>query len=220
MSGDGSTFSAHRHKPLDEKQQFRRAIQALREGGIVAMPTDTVYGLITVASNSAAVDRVYDAKARDPAQPMPLFVGDIEQAAIIVELNDAARRLAERFWPGALTIVLPRKASFRTRAAAGGETIGVRAPADPLLREMAQQLGPLTGTSANLAGREECHDAAAVRAQLGDRVDCIVDAAPLATGKPSTIVDLTDGRHARVLREGDITKAMLADALAGIADVS
>jgi L-threonylcarbamoyladenylate synthase len=204
---------------LDEKEQFRRAIQALRDSGVIAVPTDTVYGLLAVAADAAAVDRAYQAKQRDPDQPMPILVGSVEQAEIIADFNDAARLLAGRFWPGALTLVLPKKASYRTRAAAGGDTIGVRAPADPLLREMAEQLGPLTGTSANIAGREECHTADEVRAQLGDDVDFIVDAAPVATGRPSTIADCTEPAHVRVLREGDITREMLRDALAGVADV-
>jgi L-threonylcarbamoyladenylate synthase len=204
---------------LDEKEQFRRAIKALRDSGVIAVPTDTVYGLLAVAADTAAVDRAYQAKQRDPDQPMPIFVGSVEQAEIVADFNDAARLLAGRFWPGALTLVLPKKPSYRTRAAAGGDTIGVRAPADPLLREMAEQLGPLTGTSANIAGREECHTAAEVRAQLGDAVDFIVDAAPVATGKPSTIADCTQPAMVRILREGDITRDMLRDALAGIADV-
>lgn len=205
---------------MDEKEQFRHAIEVLRQGGIVAMPTDTVYGLIAVASDSAAVDRVYQAKVRDPAQPLPLFVGSIEQAELVAEMNAPARLLVSLYWPGALTIVLPKRATFRTRAAAGGDTIGVRAPADQLLREIALQLGPLTGTSANIAGREETHDAAGATEQLGDVVDFIVDAAPLATGRPSTIVDVTDPTRVRVLREGEITRDMLRDALAGAAEVS
>jgi len=194
---------------LDEKEQFRHAIDVLRQGGIVAMPTDTVYGLIAVASDAAAVDRVYQAKGRDPTQPLPLFVGSLEQADLVVEMNATARLLASLFWPGALTLVLPKRPGFRTRAAAGGDTIGVRAPADPLLREIALELGPLTGTSANLAGREETHDAVAVRAQLGDVIDFIVDAAPVSTSKPSTILDATDPAHIRVLREGEITRDTL-----------
>ncbi|MEX2225513.1 MAG: L-threonylcarbamoyladenylate synthase [Dehalococcoidia bacterium] len=204
---------------MDEKEQFRHAIDVLRQGGIVAMPTDTVYGLIAVASDSAAVDRVYQAKVRDPVQPMPLFVGSLEQAELIAGMNATSRLLASLFWPGALTLVLPGQTTFRTRAAAGGDTIAVRAPADQLLREIALQLGPLTGTSANIAGREETHDAAAAREQLGDVVDFVVDAAPVATSKPSTIVDVTDPAQVRVLREGEITREMLRDALAGAAEV-
>jgi L-threonylcarbamoyladenylate synthase len=204
---------------LDEKEQYRHAFQVLREGGVVAVPTDTVFGLIAVAADSGAVQRVYDAKERDPAQALPVFVGSVEQADIIGEMNVASHRLAAVFWPGALTLVVRKKATFTTRAAAGEDTIAIRVPADPVLREFALQLGPLTGTSANLAGYDECHDAAQVRTQIGDRIDFIVDAAPLATGKPSTIVDVTQTTTARILREGEITRDAIADALAGIAAV-
>jgi L-threonylcarbamoyladenylate synthase len=204
---------------LSENQQFRAALRVLREGGVVALPTDTLYGLVAVAADTAAVERVYEIKRRDPAQPMPLFVASIEQAALIVEVNDAARLLAGRFWPGALTIVLRKLPAYETRAVAGGGTAGVRAPADAFLREAASQLGPLTGTSANIAGREECHTAAEVRAQLGDEVDLIVDAPVDAAGTPSTIVDGADPSAVRVLRIGAIAREAIADALAGVASV-
>lgn len=212
-----STISDNRHKHLDENEQYRKAIAVLRVGGIVAVPTDTVYGLVAVAADRGAVERVYETKTRDPAQPMPLFVASIAQAELIAEMTPVARRLAERFWPGALTIVLKTKPAYVTRAAAGGDTVGLRVPAEPFLREAARQLGPLTGTSANIAGREECHSAAEVRAQFGDAVDLIVDAAVAATGQPSTVVDCTDPARVRVVREGAIGRAALADALAGAA---
>lgn len=202
---------------MDENEQYRRVVHVLREGGVVAVPTDTVYALIAVASDRAAVERVYEIKGRDPAQPMPLFVGSVEQAELVVEFNDAARRLAARFWPGALTIVLRSKPPFATRAAAGGDTIGVRVPADPFLREAARQLGPLTGTSANIAGREECRTAGDVRAQLGDAVDLIVDAPVAADARPSTVVDCSDPAAVRVLREGAIGRDAIAEVLAGVA---
>jgi len=197
------------------RQHYERARDVLREGGLVALPTDTVYGLCAVAADGAAVERLYEVKARDPKQPLPLFVGSTEQARLIVEVNDVAEALASKFWPGALTIVLRRKPAFETRAAAGGETLGVRVPDDPLLRELALELGPITGTSANVAGREECHTAAEVRAQLGDAVDLIVDAPIAASGKPSTIVDCSDPAKLRVLREGAIDRGAIDAALAG-----
>ncbi len=202
---------------MGENEQYRRAFEALRAGGVVALPTDTVYGLIAVAADDAAVERVYEIKARDPAQAMPVFVGSVDQAELIAEMTDAARRLAGAFWPGALTIVMRAKPSFTTRAAAGGETIGVRVPNDPFLREAASQLGPLTGTSANIAGREECHTAAEVRAQLGDAVDVIVDAPVRANGTPSTVVDCSEPAAVRIVREGAIGRDAIADALAGVA---
>ncbi|HYM14790.1 MAG TPA: L-threonylcarbamoyladenylate synthase [Dehalococcoidia bacterium] len=202
---------------MHENEQYHRAIDVLRQGGIVALPTDTVYGLVAVAADRAAVQRVYHAKVRDPAQPMPLFVASIEQAELIADLNDAARVLAGKFWPGALTIVVSKKPDYETRAAAGASTVGLRIPADPFLREAARQLGPLTGTSANIAGREECHTAAQVRAQLAGAVDLIVDAPVAASGTPSTVVDCSRPGGVRILREGTVSRAALAAALAGVA---
>ena len=205
---------------MDENEQYRRAVDVLRQGGVVAVPTDTVYGLVAVAADRAAVDRVYEIKTRDPAQPLPLFVASAEQAGLIAELNAAARALAAKFWPGALTIVVPKRPAYETRAVAGGDSVGVRVPADPFLREAARQLGPLTGTSANLAGRDECRTATDVRAQLGDAIDLIVDAPVAATGMPSTVVDCTDPSRVRILREGAVPRDAIAAALAGIAQVS
>ena len=197
--------------PHDINEKYRHAIDVLRQGGIVALPTDTVYGLCAVAADAAAVERIYDTKVRRPDQALPIFVASIEQAAIVVDVNDVAHTLMQNFWPGALTIVLPKRPAYNTRAAAGGDTIAVRAPGDPVLREITLQLGPITGTSANIAGREECHTAASVRAQLGDAVDFIVDAPIDAAGVPSTIVDCTaaDG-SVRVLREGAISRDAIA----------
>lgn len=192
---------------MSTKEQYRHATDVLRGGGLVAMPTDTVFGLIAVAADDAAVHRLYDVKQRDLTQALPLFVGSVEQCRLIAEANGVSDALAAAFWPGALTIVLPKRASYRTRAAAGGDTIAVRVPGDPVLREMAQQLGPLTGTSANRSGQPECHTAAEVRAQLGDDVDLIVDAPIDATGVPSTIVDCTDAAAVRIIRAGAIEPA-------------
>ena len=205
---------------MDIKQQYRDAVEVLRSGGIVALPTDTVFGLCAVAADRAAVERVYDAKARDPKQAMPLFVASIEQAELIAEMNDVARRLAARFWPGALTIVVRKKRGYKSRALAGGDTIAIRAPGDAAIREMAAQLGPLTGTSANIAGHEECHTAEDVREQLGDAVDLIIDAPVAAAAEPSTIVDCTNERSLRVLRNGAISRETIASALAGAVTLS
>lgn len=195
------------------KQQYRDAIEALRQGGVVALPTDTVYGLCAVAANPVAVRRLYEIKRRPPDQPLPVFVGSIEQARIVAEVHEVAERLMQRFWPGALTIVLPKKPSYRTLAAAGTDTIGVRQPADVVLCEIALQLGPITSTSANVSGQPECRTADEVRAQLGDAVDVIVESPLPGTAAPSTVVDATDSAVLRVLREGEITAAALREYL-------
>jgi L-threonylcarbamoyladenylate synthase len=204
---------------LSSEEQYRQATIELRGGGVVALPTDTVYGLCALAADGVAVDRIYAIKQRRPDQAMPVFVASVEQAETICEWNPTAGALADRFWPGALTIVLPKKLSFPTRAAAGESTIGVRAPGDARLRELAAALGPLTGTSANIAGREECRTAAEVRAQLGDQIDFVVDAPIDATGVPSTIVDCSAPGIVRVLREGGIDRDAIAETVAGLASV-
>ncbi len=177
-----------------------------------------MYGLCARAADDGAVQRLLDIKRRPAGQALPLFVAGIDQAALIVELTTPARVLAARFWPGALTLVLPRRPSFRTLAAAGA-TVGVRAPADPVLRELAAELGPLTGTSANRHGRPETHSAADARAQLGDDVDLIVDAPLPATGVASTVVDCSGERTVRILREGAVARDELARALVGVAEI-
>lgn len=202
----------------DGRAQYRSALGVLRSGGVVAAPTDTVFGLIALATDAAAVERVFDIKGRDDGKPLPLFVGSVEQAAPVAELMPAAEALARRFWPGALTLVVRKRASFETRAAAAGDTIGLRAPDDAFLLEAALQLGPLTATSANLAGQPECRTAREVRAQLGQSLDFIVDAPVGTAGKPSTVVDCT-GSEVIVLREGAIPREAIAEALAGVAAV-
>jgi L-threonylcarbamoyladenylate synthase len=204
---------------LNQNEQYGRALEVLRDGGVVALPTDTVFGLAAIATDGAAVQRVLDIKGRDAANPMPLFVGSVEQAQLVAELTAPASVLAARFWPGALTIVVPKRPEFRT-AAVPGATVGLRAPADPVLREMAAQLGPLTGTSANRSGAPAARSAAEARAALNGDVDLIVDASLPATGVASTVVDCTDERAVRIVREGAVSRADIERALAGVADVA
>ena len=200
-----------------EKRQYRKAIEALAAGGLVALPTDTVYGLCAVAADAAAVRRLYDVKSRPADQPLPLLVASVEQAELVAEMNDGARALAAAFWPGALTIVLRRRSSYRTLAAGGGDTIGVRVPDDPAIREIAAQLGPLTGTSANRSGAEEARSAREVATQLGVDVDLIVDAGIHGNRLTSTVVDCSEPGVVRIVREGAIGREVIVDALAGLA---
>jgi L-threonylcarbamoyladenylate synthase len=201
-----------------EAGEYEAAWGSLHGGGIVALPTDTVYGLCARAGDPAAVERIYAIKQRDPSQAMPIFVASRAQSETIGMMNDAARILAAAFWPGALTIVVRKQPSYDSRALAGGDTVALRVPGDERLRRLCEEVGPLTGTSANIAGREECHTAAEVRAQLGDAgapgVDLIVDAAVDAAGRPSTIVDCTQDPPA-ILRHGAIAEEQIRAVLRG-----
>lgn len=194
--------------------------RALLDGAIIAMPTDTVYGLVAVAADAAAVARLYALKQRPQGQPLPLFVGSVDQAREIVAFTAPAEALARAYWPGALTIVLRRNGSYATLAAAGGETLGVRVPDDALLRQLCLRAGPLTGTSANRSGAPPARSAAEVRAAFGDSVPLVLEGSVRDAAEPSTVLDCTDARRVRIVRRGAVPQDAIAGTLAGVARVS
>ena len=171
----------------------RRALHALRAGGLVAFPTDTYYALGAAATDEAAVARVFAVKRRPPGEPLPLLVADRAQwRGLVAELPDIALRLADRFWPGALTIVCRRAASVLLMLAGGGETIGVRQPGHPVALGLCQALGvPVVGTSANTHGMPSPITALQVALDLGSGVDLILDGGRCPLAQPSTVVDVT-----------------------------
>jgi L-threonylcarbamoyladenylate synthase len=172
-----------------------------------------LYALAAVATDPAAVARVFEIKGREGAKPLPLFVSGVAMAERAGVLDQRARQLAMRFWPGALTIVVAKQPRFESEALAGGETIALRAPdheaALGVLRALDQ---PITGTSANLSGGPDPDTANEVQRQLGDRLDLIVDAGPCRVGVSSTIVDCTGG-ELKVLRLGAISEDEIRTAL-------
>ncbi|MCH8026137.1 MAG: threonylcarbamoyl-AMP synthase [Chloroflexi bacterium] len=186
----------------------QRAVDILRGGGLVAYPTDTVYGLAALPGNEQAVARLFEAKRRDPDQPTPLLIASEEMvAAIAASVSNEAEALMAAFWPGALTIILAKAQTFRSRAVE--ETVGLRVPDHPLPRELSRLLGsPITGTSANIAGSPEPLTADDVRAQLGDTVDLVIDGGRCPGGRPSTVVDCTESPP-RIVRQGAISEAEL-----------
>ena len=193
---------------------LERAVCRLQEGGLVAFPTDTLYGLGAVASHEEAVRRLFAAKQRPLDRPLPILIESAEAVdAMAAEVPPAARRLMDAFWPGGLTLVLRRHCGFLSLALGGGDTVAVRVPAHPVALELLRRLGePLTGTSANLSGRPGPKTAQEVRSQLGDRVDLIVDGGPCPGGVESTVVDCTVDPP-RVLREGAVAATRVATAL-------
>ena len=189
------------------------AVARLREGGVVALPTDTLYALVALARDAAAVDRVFAIKGREPGKPLPLFVDSIEMADAIAFVTHAARRLASRFWPGALTLVLHKRPGFDSEALTGGDTVALRVPDSDVILHAVRALGePVTATSANLSGGPDPDTAAQVRRQLGDLVDLVVDAGPCPIAAPSTIVDCTTDEP-RILRPGAIPDPQIHAAL-------
>ncbi len=192
------------------------ALAVLRRGGLVAMPTDTVYGLGVALDAPDGLARLFAAKDRPLDKAVVLLVSDAEQAAEIGVMTPAARALADRFWPGGLTLVLAQAPAGRLpEVLTGGKrTIGVRLPAHDCPRRLARALGPLPVTSANLSGHPDALDAGAVLAQLGDRIDLVLDGGTAGGGVPSTVVDCS-AAEPRVLREGAVEMESLFDALAG-----
>jgi len=190
------------------------AAAVLRSGGLVALPTDTLYALSALASDAMAVQRVFDLKGREAAKALPLFVSGAAMAERIAVLDGRARRLAARFWPGQLTIVVRKLPSFDSLALGGGETVALRSPDHPLALELLRALGePITATSANRSGRPDPVTAADVSHQLGDAVDLIIDGGACRGGVSSTIVDCS-GTEVVVLRAGAVAEAAVRAALA------
>ncbi len=182
------------------------AVALLRQGMLVCYPTDTVYGLGARAGSDEAVRRLYAVKDRPPDKPLPLLLPDPEEASWVAEVSPLARSLMNRFWPGALTIVMAKAPGFRSRALAGRDTIALRVPDHALVREIVRQLGePITGTSANRTSAPPPVSAAEAAFGLGDAVELVIDGGRSASRVESTVVDVSEG-VVRLLREGAVRR--------------
>jgi L-threonylcarbamoyladenylate synthase len=190
----------------DTQQQIEKGIAILRHGGLVAFPTDTVYGLGAGMTLPQAVARVYAVKARPPGMALPLLVANTAQISEVAQrIPSVAWHLIERFLPGALTIVLPKSEAVPPIVSGGGGTVAVRIPAHPIPIALIKGLGaPIIGTSANLSGHPSPLTAEEVYSQLGDKVDLIIDGGQ-CVGQESTIVDVT-GETPVILRAGAISR--------------
>lgn len=200
---------------------IERAADVLRRGGLVAFPTETVYGLGADALNAAAVQRIFDAKGRPPTNPLIVHVRDVAVAQALADAwPPTAQHLAEQFWPGPLTLVLNKNESVPAITTAGGETIALRVPAHPVALELLRAADvPIAAPSANRSTRVSPTTADHVRAGLGARVDLILDAGPTSGGIESTVLDLTTALP-RVLRLGLVTPEALESALGAVIEVA
>lgn len=195
-------------------------MRALRAGGLVAYPTDTVYGLGTDAFRAASVARLYEVKHRPRYMPLPLLIADLEQLERIAgSVSPVVAGLAQRLWPGAVTLVLRKSSAVPDIVTAGSDKVGVRLPQHPIPVFLARSLGrPLTGTSANVSGRPSCRTAACVREQFAEGpegVDLIIDGGECPGGIESTVVDVT-GVAPNILREGAVSKDVILKAFAEV----
>jgi L-threonylcarbamoyladenylate synthase len=198
----------------DDTRGRALAVDVLRAGGVVALPTDTVYGIAVALDTPGGVERLFHVKQRPPDKGIALLLGSAAQAEVVGHMSPAATALAEACWPGGLTLVIRQHQEVALPAAlTGGErTAGVRLPDHPAPRALADALGPLPTTSANVSGHPEAADAAEILALLGDGIDLILDGGPARGGPASTVVDCT-GAIPVVARAGAVPVERLADVL-------
>jgi L-threonylcarbamoyladenylate synthase len=190
------------------------AVRLLRQGELICYPTDTVYGLGAAARNGEAVRRVFAVKGRPPDKAMPLLIAAAGEASGLADVTPTARALMERFWPGALTIVMRKAEAYRSLALGGQSTVALRVPDHPLTQEIIRRLGePVTGTSANLASASPPVSAVEAEAAIGDMVSLVVDGGACTRGRESTVVDIT-GATPRIVRQGAVGRAEIEDLLA------
>jgi len=201
---------------------IRGGAASLTNGGLVAFPTETVYGLGADACNDQAVADIFAAKKRPQFNPLIVHVKDLDSAQRYAEFDDRARSLAARYWPGPLTLVLPRRADcgLSLLVSAGLDTVALRVPAQFTAQALLAAFdGPIAAPSANLSGAVSPTRAEDVEESLGDVVDLIIDDGPCSIGLESTVVDLT-GETLGILRHGAITQEMLEAEFGVVADAS
>ncbi len=198
--------------PIDHPDAISMATALIHSGGVIAFPTDTVYGIGVSAFQENAIEKIYQVKGRSTLKAIPILMGDPGNAdQITPPLSAAVKNLTEVFWPGALTLVLPLLSSLPENLSPT-PTIGLRVPDHKFTQALLRETGPLATTSANLSGEPSALTAAEVQAQLGSRVDLILDGGQSPGGRASTVLDCTTDKPV-VLREGPLTWTVIQAAL-------
>jgi L-threonylcarbamoyladenylate synthase len=190
-----------------EERILSKAVEILANGGIIAYPTETFYGLGADATNEKAIEKIFATKGRDFKNPISLIIGHTDDVyPLVQDLPETAQKLMAAFWPGALTIVFLAANNVSPLLTAGSGKIGLRVSSHPVAREIVQKLKrPITATSANLSGAPECVKASEVAEQIGDIIDAIVDLGDTPGTKGSTIIDVTCDPPV-ILREGAVSR--------------
>jgi tRNA threonylcarbamoyl adenosine modification protein (Sua5/YciO/YrdC/YwlC family) len=203
------------HAVEPEPSLVNYVAERIRQGSVVGLPTDTFYGLAVDPYNLHAVERVYEIKERGRHKPLSLLIESAEQAEELAqELPDEFALLAEKFWPGPLTIIIKAAPRMPLKVTANSGNIAVRMPDSPVALAVLHALHwPITATSANLAGATECTTAAGVVEQMGDRVQLVVDGGQTPRSVPTTIINLTENGRWSLQREGAISLAAIEDVL-------
>lgn len=193
---------------------IERALAVLNAGGLVVFPTDTVYGVGAPVDAEESIERLYTAKGREETKAIPVLLGDVAQLdRVATGLTESARRLAGRYWPGPLTLIVSRRPDL-PKALSPYPTVGVRIPDHALARRLLRSAGPLATTSANRSGQPSPVTAQEALAQLDGRVELIIDGGRTPGGVPSTVVDCS-GPELKILRAGPLTAEQIRAAGAG-----
>jgi L-threonylcarbamoyladenylate synthase len=196
----------------DSPNAITKALEVLRAGGLVAFPTDTVYGIGALVFDEKEVESIYAAKERPVEKAIPVLIGDASDLKQVAEeIPVFAARLIDRFWPGPLTVLVPKKSSLPAVVSATS-TVGIRVPDHEVARSLLRLAGPMAVTSANISSQPSPTTAEEVLTQLGGRIAMILDGGRTPGGVPSTLVDCT-GDEIQVLREGPISKETLLKAI-------
>ena len=197
---------------INQPKAITEAAEVLMNDGVIAIPTDTVYGIACLAFNSKAIDRIFSIKGRDSTKALPILIGSFEQLEQIAQpINKNAKKLVTIFWPGALTIVVLRKHTLPENLSSY-PTVGIRMPKHPWLINLIKKVGPLAATSANLSGHPEARSAQEVAEALNRKIDLIIDGGQSALTLSSTVVDCS-GTEIKILREGPIKSEMIINFL-------
>lgn len=189
---------------IDQPQSISRAVEIVQSGGVIAFPTDTVYGIGVSAFNEMAIEKLYQVKGRSYQKAIPILVSDQEELTRITPpLDQNVKAIIQRFWPGAITLIIPLLKGMPENLSPT-QTVGVRIPDFKLTRELLSHTGPLAATSANISGGESTLTAEEVAENLGGMIDLILDGGKTPGGVPSTVLDCTQAELI-ILREGPIS---------------
>jgi L-threonylcarbamoyladenylate synthase len=197
-----------------EDELIQQAVRMLHAGGVLAIPTETFYGLAVDAANGNAIERIFQIKGRAFSSPIALIAGSrTDVSSLVADVPAVAQKLMQAFWPGPLTLLFPALSGINPRLTAGTGRIGIRVSSHPIADSLANRLGgPITATSANLSGAPECLTASEVLTSLGSRIDMIIDGGSTAGGKGSTFLDMTVDPPV-CLREGAIAYSVIQNKL-------
>lgn len=197
---------------ISDPNCLKRAVEVLKKGGLVALPTDTVYGIAALAFDVRAIERLYESKSRNNELPLPILIAGTEQLDLVAKnLTTVARILAHQFWPGPITLIVERHPQLPPDMS-GTSTVGVRVPDHRFDQLLFTDVGPLAVTSANLSGKPSAITPEEVLRDLDGKIDLLVDGGPTPGQVPSTVVDCT-GEAPLILRKGPITEDQILSVL-------